>query len=450
MSEKFKIIIDRMAVFFRDLKLALILIIIVFVCLILSGGYFGIRYYQDSKNAQANLSTAQNKDVYVEFASEVWDIIKQNHWEKQADDQLANLYKLGAEKVLGKPVEMTPRNKDEVRSMIDIITTDMDVDKKKEFVITLSDIVLANLKPFGRSRLFGQKQQEELKNTVENRDPSTDLYATIGADKDAPIAEIEKKYEEKVEAIDESTPEGKVEIAKLDRAKVTLSADDTRSAYDKYGVESTVITKIYSPDIYYMHITKISPQTFEEFQQRANEVDKKPLKALIIDLRGNIGGAIDILPYFLGPFIGPNSYGYEFFHQGEYTPYKTTTGWLPSLIKFKKVVILIDGESQSSAEVMAATFKKYNVGAVVGTHTKGWGTIEQLMPLKTIIDSKESYSALMVHSLTVRDDGQPIEGRGVDPIVNIDDKDWTRQLLDYVNYPTLVDVVKKIINEKKK
>jgi len=450
MSEKFKIIIDRMAVFFRDLKLALILIIIVFVCLILSGGYFGIRYYQDSKNAQANLSTSQNKDVYVEFASEVWDIIKQNHWEKQADDQLANLYKLGAEKVLGKPVEMTPRNKDEVRSMIDIITTDMDVDKKKEFVITLSDIVLANLKPFGRSRLFGQKQQEELKNTVENRDPSTDLYATIGADKDAPIAEIEKKYEEKVEAIDESTPEGKVEIAKLDRAKVTLSADDTRSAYDKYGVESTVITKIYSPDIYYMHITKISPQTFEEFQQRANEVDKKPLKALIIDLRGNIGGAIDILPYFLGPFIGPNSYGYEFFHQGEYTPYKTTTGWLPSLIKFKKVVILIDGESQSSAEVMAATFKKYNVGAVVGTHTKGWGTIEQLMPLKTIIDSKESYSALMVHSLTVRDDGQPIEGRGVDPIVNIDDKDWTRQLLDYVNYPTLVDVVKKIINEKKK
>jgi len=154
------------------------------------------------------------------------------------------------------------------------------------------------------------------------------------------------------------------------------------------------------------------------------------------------------LPYFLGPFIGPNSYGYEFFHQGEYTPYKTTTGWLPSLVKFNKVVILIDGESQSSAEVMAAAFKKYNVGVVVGTHTKGWGTIEQLMPIKTIIDPKETYSILMVHSLTIRDDGQPIESRGVDPTINIGDKDWTKQLLNRINYPTLVDVVRSLINKK--
>ena len=429
-------------------KIVKIVAVVVFISAISVGGFFALKYYQDGKNAKADLSASQNKDAYIEFISEIWDTIIQNHWEKQTDDQLANLYKLGSEKLLGKPVDFLPKNKDEVKVMVLAITKDMDVAKKKEFVANLTDIVLANLKPFGRSRLFSKKQQEDLKNTVENRDPTADLYATVGADKNSTKAEIEKKYEEKVKTVDTTTPEGKTKLAELNRAKVTLTTDDTRNAYDQYGVESTVITKIYPPDIYYMHITKVSPQTFEEFQKRANDVDKKTLTSLIIDLRGNIGGAVDILPYFLGPFIGPNSYGYEFFHQGEYTPYKTTTGWLPSLVKFNKVVILIDGESQSSAEVMAAAFKKYNVGVVIGTHTKGWGTIEQLMPIKTIIDPKETYSILMVHSLTIRDDGQPIESRGVDPTVNIGDKDWTKQLLNRINYPTLVDVVKSLINKK--
>src|SRR3989339_100727 len=448
MNENIKNIFKKIASGFGVSKIVKLVVIVVFISAISVGGFFAIKYYQNGKDAKADLSASQNKDVYIEFISEVWDTIMQNHWEKQTDDQLANLYKLGSEKLLGKPVDFLPKNKDEVKVMVLAITKDMDVAKKKEFVANLTDIVLANLKPFGRSRLFSKKQQEDLKNTVENRDPTADLYATVGADKNSTKAEIEKKYNEKVKTIDTTTPEGKTELAKLDRAKVTLTADDTRNAYDQYGVESTVITKIYPPDIYYMHITKVSPQTFEEFQKRANDVDKKPLTSLIIDLRGNIGGAVDILPYFLGPFIGPNSYGYDFFHQGEYTPYKTTTGWLPSLVKFNKVVILIDGESQSSAEIMAAAFKKYNVGVVIGTHTKGWGTIEQLMPIKTIIDPKETYSILMVHSLTIRDDGQPIESRGVDPVINIGDKDWTKQLLNRINYPTLVDVVKSLINKK--
>jgi len=50
--------------------------------------------------------------------------------------------------------------------------------------------------------------------------------------------------------------------------------------------------------------------------------------------------------------------------------------------------------------------------------------------------------------LTIRDDGQPIESRGVDPVINIGDKDWTKQLLNRINYPTLVDVVKSLINKK--
>jgi len=41
------------------------------------------------------------------------------------------------------------------------------------------------------------------------------------------------------------------------------------------------------------------------------------LDSLILDLRGNIGGSVDVLPYLLGPFIGQNNYAYQFLHQGK-------------------------------------------------------------------------------------------------------------------------------------
>lgn len=432
-------------IFQNKKSIALLVIVGIFVAGSASS-YFIFKHKFNSDNP-ASISSAQSEDIYVQFLGEIWDTIKVSHWEKQEDEALANLYKLGTEKVTGKPVDVTPKTKEDVRTMAELAMRDMDATKKKEFTTSLSDIVLANLKPFGRSRLFGQKQQEDLKNTVENRDPNADLYATLDVEKDATKEEIDKKYAEKVKTVDASKPEGKQELAKLERAKNALASPDARKAYDEIGVEPTVITKLIKPDIFYMHITKVSPQTFEEFQKAADSTDKQNLRSLIIDLRGNIGGAVDILPYFLGPFIGPGNYAYDFFHQGEYTPYKTKIGWMPSLVKFKKVVVLIDGESQSSAEIMAATFKKYNVGIVVGTHTKGWGTIEQLMPVKTILDSKESYSILMVHSLTLRDDGQPVEGKGVDPLINIADKDWDKQLMEYVSSSSLVEAVKGFIKK---
>jgi hypothetical protein len=437
--------------FFGIIKNKKILIVIGLV-LILAIGSIGGYFIWKNKfnwNGKASIVDSQKQNnTHTEFLLEIWDIIKENYWEKLPDDQLANLYKLGSEKLAGKPVTAVPKTKEETISIVETIIKDMDPAKKKEFTVTLGDIVLANLKPFGRSRLFSQKQQEELKNTVENKDPKTDLYATLEVPKDAPKEEIVQKYEEKTKTVDTKTTEGQKQMAELDRAKNALANDEARKNYDEQKVEPTVISEIIKPDIFYIRIYKISPQTFDEFQKAANSTEDKKLKSLIVDLRGNIGGAVDILPYFLGPFIGPNSYAYDFFHQGDYTPYKTKVGWLPSLVKFKKVVVLIDGESQSSAEIMAATLKKYNVGAIVGTHTKGWGTIEQLMPLKTTIDGTEKYAILMVHSLTIRDDGQPIEGQGVEPLINIKDKDWDKQLGEYVGSTSLVEAVKKYVNKK--
>ncbi|MDO8495695.1 MAG: S41 family peptidase [bacterium] len=414
-----------------------------------AGGYWQFYQPNSSVNQQALLAIPETKDPYTAFAEEIYDGIKENYWEKIEDDKLSEIFRLAAEKQTGTSQILVSKDKAGVTTLIGQLTKDQTTEKKKERVTGIADLVLSNLQPFGRSRLYTSKQEKKLRETVENIDSTTDLYATLGIEKDATPEQIKETYQKKsAELKKDTSPEAAKKLALLDRAFEALATPEKKENYDKTGAEPTVTYKLVHPDIFYMRLTKFSPQSFDELRKAANTIDPKQKNGpttLIFDLRANIGGAIDILQYFLGPFIGPDRYAYDFFHQGDTTPYKTKVGWLESLVRYKKVVILIDEKSQSSAEVMAATLKKYNAGILVGTKTKGWGTVEQIFPIKQQLNPDESYSVMLVHSLTLRDDGQPIEGRGIEPTVNINDKDWTKQLTSYFNYPELIQAIKEVL-----
>ncbi len=356
------------------------LLILVFAAGII-GGYF---YFESHEKNEVF-----KKDIYANFAAEVYETVKNNYWEKISDDELSDLFRLGAEKITSLPQILDPANEQGVEKIVLRITKDMPTDKKKDFSVSLANIVLTNLKPFNRSQLYSQKQTIELSQNVRNINPQT----------------------------------GKT--------------------------EPTVFSNLITPDILHLRLTKLSPQSFDEFQKAADEIDKTSSPtSLILDLRGNVGGDIDLLQYFLGPFIGENQYAYEFFHQGDYKPFKTSTGWLSSLVRYKKVVILVDKETQSSAELMASVLKKYNVGILMGKQTKGWGTVENTFPIKQQLDVSEKYSVFLAHSLTIADDNQPIEGRGVAPVIGLDNPDWQKELLAYFNYQPLITAIQTILNEK--
>ena len=381
-----------------------------------------------------NQSSIQEKNVYLSFLDEVYFKIKENYWEKIEDEQLVSLFVLGANKITDEPKILQSNDKPSLDKMLaEIINQTNPEKKKKEFAAQLADVVLANLKPFGRSRLYTQKDETALKQNVENVNPDVNQYEVLGVEKEADQKEIEAAYQEK-----EKTPE-------VEQAYKVLADEANRKVYDISGAEPTMDYKLIRPEIFYLHLKKFSPTTFDELKRVTEKVDdQKSLDTLIFDLRDNIGGAIDGLPYFIGPFIGQDQYAYQFFHQGEKTDFKTKIGWLPSLVRYKKMVILINENTQSSAEVMAAVLKKYNVGILVGTTSKGWGTVEKVFQMENQIDPAEKNSIFMVHELTLRDDGQPIEGRGVDPVIDINDPEWEKQLYSYFHYQDLVEAVKEI------
>ena len=431
---------------------------IIILIALLSIGFASWRYYQYRQIQKPQTINNANKDIYSEFLVEIFQKIKQNYWEVIKEEDLFKLYQLGTEK-LKHPVAVTIGTDEKaLRSLLTTALNEIPEEKdKREYAVNLATIVLYNLQPAGRSGLFTVKKETELWNNVKNIDPGTNLYQELGVNKDASTQEIARAAEEKVAAAaqlaknaksDEEKQKAAEQLAKMTRAKDTLTLETSRNNYNQYGVESTVVGEMVSKNILHMWIKKVSPSTYTELQQVADYFNKfNSLNTLILDLRGNVGGSIDLLPYLLGPFIGENQYAYEFYHQGKYDPYKTKTGWLPSLVRYKKVVILQDDKSQSSAEMMAAVLKKYNVGVIVGTNTRGWGTIEAVFELQNQIDPNETYKMFLVHSITLRDDNQPIEGRGVDPNINIKDKDWLAQLTEKFNDATISAAVNKILSK---
>ncbi|MFW0837533.1 MAG: S41 family peptidase [Candidatus Komeilibacteria bacterium] len=426
---------------------------------LLSSGFLLSRQLQWPTNLWNHNINEQQVNPYVAFLTEIYDKIQANYWEKISDEQLFNLYKLGAAKLDHEPEVTIANDKTGLRIMLDQIIEQLpDKKAKQEFSVNLATIVLYNLQPTGRSGLYTTQKETALWNNVKNIDPETNLYDTIGVDKNADEKQIASAAQSKANALqqtinnpnaDEATKQAaQTDLEKVQRAQETLTQESSRQTYDQSGVEATVYGKIIKPDILHLSIKKISPTTPNELKQVADSfADHTELHSLILDLRGNVGGSIDIMPYLLGPFIGPNNLAFEFYHQGEYTPYKTKTTWLASLVPYKKVVILQDELGQSSAEVMAATLKKYNVGVLVGTTSRGWGTIEAVYDIDNQISDTETYKMFLVNSVTLRDDNQPIEGRGVDPTININDPDWTDQLYLYYSDRDLIDAVEKLIDQ---
>ncbi len=427
-----------------------ILISLVLLAVFASLGVLAVRKRIAAKTIKTN-------NIYANFLLEVYDKVKENYWEKITDEQLVNLYALGTQKITGKIPELKTKDKAGLAKMLIQVLKQIREQEKglpadwreKEFAAGLADIVLANLQPFGRSRLYTRKEEKALSDNVKNINPQINQYDVLQLPKEASSSAIQKAYAEKVAELKPQatkSPEAAQKLALVEKAYQALGDEDSRKTYDLSGVEPTMEYKLIRPDIFYLHLTKFSPTTVEELQRVSEKTNDKPdVSILILDLRGNIGGAIDGLPWFLGPFIGNDQYAYQFYHQGEKTDFKTKIGWLPGLVKFKKVVILIDENSQSTAEVMASVLKKYNVGVLVGTKTKGWGTIEKVFELKTQIDPNEKYSLFLVHSLTLREDGQPIEGQGVEPFIDLKSPNWEKELYTYFHYEEIAQVIKEIM-----
>lgn len=126
----------------------------------------------------------------------------------------------------------------------------------------------------------------------------------------------------------------------------------------------------------YLKINQFTEHSYNNIVPALNELDKKNVSNLIVDLRNNPGGlldqVIDISQLFIpeGPIVHV-----KYKNDIQRTHYST-------LKKSKyNIVVLINGNSASASEIFAGAIQDRGVGTIIGVTSYGKGTVQQIIPL---------------------------------------------------------------------
>ena len=174
-------------------------------------------------------------------------------------------------------------------------------------------------------------------------------------------------------------------------------------------VEASVTATTLEDNIGYIHIHSFGRETFDKFNIALTEYENNNAKGVIIDLRNNPGGLLDqgikiadrILPEGLVTYTEDKQGNRE-----EYTSDGATTA-LP-------IVVLVNGNSASASELLAAAIKDHGAGKLVGTTTFGKGIVQET----TFFQDGTGVSITTEQYFSPK--GNVIHGKGVEPDVVVE------------------------------
>lgn len=191
---------------------------------------------------------------------------------------------------------------------------------------------------------------------------------------------------------------------------VTRSGDEkllriTRAALE---IPETAAGRLVEKNIGYLRIERFWPHTLADVKGVMKRLDRDGIRGLVIDLRNNWGGMMTSITGVSQLFMkraevivtfGGRSDGQE----NEFKAWK----WFP-YTDFP-VVVLIDGQTASGAEVIAAALRDNNRALLVGEKSAGRCDIRTAYPLR---DGSQLY---LRTALARTPAGALVDGQGVKP-----------------------------------
>ena len=125
----------------------------------------------------------------------------------------------------------------------------------------------------------------------------------------------------------------------------------------------------------YIRLTKFTENSYEEFMQSLEALQKSGLKQLILDLRGNGGGfmneAVEMADEFLD---GEKMIVYT---EGAHSKKRVYNARRPGLFENGKLVLLQDELSASASEVLAGALQDWCRAEILGRRSFGKGLVQE-------------------------------------------------------------------------
>ncbi len=149
------------------------------------------------------------------------------------------------------------------------------------------------------------------------------------------------------------------------------------------------------------------------------------LNGMIVDIRGNPGGQLDICVNICDMFLDEGVIVYTLDRQQHRMDYKATNGKVEM-----PVAVIVNGESASASEIFAAALKDYGIATIVGTTTYGKGIVQTQYQFPS-----DGAGMQLTTSAYYTPNGMSIHKTGVTPDIVVEAAETTQQTL--LEGPTL-------------
>jgi carboxyl-terminal processing protease len=209
------------------------------------------------------------------------------------------------------------------------------------------------------------------------------------------------------QSLDRLTPEAALELLRGDRSPVTEIAVAGRTYTLPDYVPSVPEAVVERDGIGYLRLANFQRTTPQELESALLRLRSEGMRALVLDLRGNPGGsfaaAVQVSDRFLPAGVIVST-------QGQLRGLtKTYTAQHPLAALDVPLVVLIDGDTASAAEVVAGALKDNQRALLVGQPTYGKGSIQALVQLQAGGGIRLTLARFYTPN------GQPFAGAGVAP-----------------------------------
>jgi len=187
----------------------------------------------------------------------------------------------------------------------------------------------------------------------------------------------------------------------IERAKIHLNSTRGTRIVDEGG------------KIGYVAITSFQTNTTVDLDAAVKELENQGMESLILDLRFNPGGllniAVDMADKFIKKGLIVSTKGRHKSQLREYKAHRSKT------YKNFSLIILVNNGSASAAEIVAGAVKDHKRGLLLGTKTFGKGSVQSLIP----IENKKSALKLTTAKYYTPS-GTLIDGIGIEPDIKVD------------------------------
>lgn len=184
----------------------------------------------------------------------------------------------------------------------------------------------------------------------------------------------------------------------------------------------SVFSHMYPHRVGYIQVTIVGDHSGSDFDKQLQSVIRAGARSLVIDLRGNPGGYLDQALSIADDLIPKGKVVIEQQRRGSAPKATRSTGPGVTL----PIIVLIDQNTASAAEVLAAALHDDTGAPLVGTKSFGKGTAQDLQLYSDGSELKYTTEKWLTPT------GDWIHGKGIQPTVHVN-------LPTFVTYADLVD-----------